>query len=50
MYYPAQPSVAFCSQGFNDLLPMTICTDTNKDLTDIYEAYVVRNNVSEVIP
>jgi hypothetical protein len=36
MYYPAQPSVAFCSQGLNELLPLTICSDTSKDLTDMY--------------
>jgi hypothetical protein len=48
MYYPAQPSVAFCSQGLNELLPLTICSDTSKDLTDMYEPYYVNNNVSEV--
>lgn len=47
MYYPAQP-VAFCAQGFNDLLPMTVCTDTTKDITAMYEPYYVTNNLTQV--
>uniref|UniRef100_A0A383W8T0 DOMON domain-containing protein n=1 Tax=Tetradesmus obliquus TaxID=3088 RepID=A0A383W8T0_TETOB len=48
MYYPAQP-VAFCAQGFNDLLPMTVCTDTTKDITAMYEPYYVTNNLTQVL-
>jgi hypothetical protein len=47
MYYPAQ-QVAFCSQGFNDLLPLTICSDTSKDLEAMYEPYYKDNNLSAV--